>query len=99
MKTWQWDIVTHTCNPSTQEADAEGAQVWGQFGVLLRPFQKKKKKRGNSEAHLADHVRLSASSEVVLESLLKGSQHDLDGQDHRRACRKRILFWELFWLS
>lgn len=43
MKTGQWDIVTHTCNPSTQEADAEGAQVWGQFGVLLRPFQKKKK--------------------------------------------------------
>lgn len=70
------------------------------FGASLGFFSDRfKKKRGNSEAHLADHVRLSASSEVVLESLLKGSQHDLDGQDHRRACRKRIFFWELFWLS
>lgn len=69
------------------------------LGFFSDCIKKKKQQRGNSEAHLTDHIRLSASSKVVLESLLKGSQHDLDGQDHRRACRKRIVFWELFWLS
>lgn len=50
----------------------------------------------SGQAHLADDVGLPAASEVVPESLLKGNQHDLDGQGHRRRGRKTVFFWELF---
>jgi hypothetical protein len=35
----------HVCNPSTQEAKAEGMQDRGQPGYMARPCLKKKKKK------------------------------------------------------
>ena len=53
----------------------------------------------SSKAHLAYNISLAVPSEVIPEPLLKRSQHNLDGQDDRRGCRKRVFFWKLFWLS
>ena len=43
MKTQQRDIVTHACNPSAQEADAEGAQFGASLGFFSDHLKKKRK--------------------------------------------------------
>jgi hypothetical protein len=41
-------MLAHVCNPSTQEAEEGGSQVWGQQRKTL--VSKKKKKRKEKEA-------------------------------------------------
>lgn len=47
MKVFKMGIMAHNSNPRTQGAEAEGLQVWGQFGVRtsLRKRKKKSKKK------------------------------------------------------
>jgi hypothetical protein len=37
-------MVSHTCNPSTQEAEAGGLWVWDSLGYIVRSCLKGKKK-------------------------------------------------------
>lgn len=47
MKAFKMGIMAHNSNPRTQGAEAEGLQVWGQFGARtsLRKREKKSKKK------------------------------------------------------
>jgi hypothetical protein len=52
-RNWCWflGVVAHTCNYSTQEAEATGSQVWGQPWIhsetLLRKRERERKERTN----------------------------------------------------
>jgi hypothetical protein len=39
-------MVGHACNPSPQEADTGGSQVWGQPGLHSETLSQKQKQRG-----------------------------------------------------
>jgi hypothetical protein len=40
-------ILVHTCDPNTQEAEAEGLRVRGQLGYIVRPYLKEQYKQTN----------------------------------------------------
>lgn len=80
-------------------SEASRSSPWTLTQKQKHGSEEKVKHTRSGNTHLAHDVGLPAASEVVPESLLQGSQHDLYGQGHGRGGRKTVFFWELFWLS
>jgi hypothetical protein len=58
------DVMAHSCNPSTQEAEARGSQVGDQPGLHSETLSQKKKKRKNTRER--KYTNILSFSKLIL---------------------------------